>query len=529
MTDGTAEVLAELAALRRRPHGAAQTAALEEVVARLEADGPAEALAYAYAGVVESIALRDPFELAFVPFTRAVRWADAHPELLRDADVRELLWMHKWMAADLMDLPSVPRAQIEQVLHDMERRCAQAGRPATSVRLLEYLWAWHAGRPDAEQAYERWRASPPDDLADCGCYEAGRRARHLWETGRPAEAVAVAEPPLRYRLTCRGQPEDLLATLQLAYLDVGRYEDAARAHHRARAAARAAGTDLRSPRHLFFYTRAGHLDDGLALLLRTQAELVSARSGNRIAHLRYAAALATNLRLRDPATPVRLDVAPVTDVAELEEWLVAEARELGDRFDARDGSDGHGRFLDRCLAARPVPGRVDLSEPVWAVPAAGPVPGSVAQEAAGAAVADHVLATRRGDAAVSAGDLDAAAAEYRSAADLAREEGLLVVAGLALARAARCVHLGPEGDEAQEDYAEAVALLRAGGADLVTLLDVVLAWAPAARAAGLDDEVREELDRLEREAEVLGRVQERSAAALGERLTVLRDIASRTG
>ena len=522
MTDRVAQALAEIAALRRQRHGVAQTAALEEVVARLEVEGPAEALASAYAGVVESFALRDPFELAFVQFTRAVRWADDHPELLRDEDVRELLWMHKWMAADLIDLPSSPREQIEQVLRDMERRCAESGRPATSVRLIEYLWDWHAGRPGAEEAYQRWRASPRDDLADCGCYEAGRRARHLWETGRPVEAIAVAEPVVGYRLTCRGQPDDLLATLQLAYLDVGRYDDAARAHHRARAAARAAGTELRSPRHLLFYTRAGHLDDGLALLGRTQERLVSARPSVRLAHLHYAAALTTNLRLRDPATPVRLAVAPVTDVAGLDDWVVDAARELGARFDARDGVDGRHRFLARCLAMRPVPGRVDLSEPVWAVPEPEPSPAAAGQTAA---EAEHVLAMRRGDAAVAAGDLDAAAAEYHSAADLARDDGLLVDAGVALARAARCLHLGPDHDEAEEVYDEAVTLLRAGGAGSMTLLEVVLAWVPTALAAGRDPAVEDELDRLEREVPGLAdRV--RPAATIEERVAALRVVAS---
>ncbi|MBF0688808.1 MAG: hypothetical protein IR158_13715 [Cellulomonas sp.] len=522
MTERAAQALAEITALRRQRRGVAQTAALEEVVARLEAEGPAEALASAYAGVVESIALRDPFELAFVQFTRAVRWADDHPDLLRDEDVRELLWMHKWMAADLIDLPSSPREQIEQVLRDMERRCAESGRPATSVRLIEYLWDWHAGRPGAEESYERWLASPRDDLADCGCYEAGRRARHLWESGRPVESIAVAEPVVGYRLTCRGQPDDLLATLQLAYLDVGRYDDAARAHHRARAAARAAGTELRSPRHLLFYTRAGHLDDGLALLVRTQEQLVSTRPSVRLGHLQYAAALTANLRLRDPATPVRLDVAPVGDVAELDDWVVAAARELGDRFDARDGTDGQRRFLARCLAIRPVAWRVDLSQPAWAGPAPEPRPAAAGDEAG---EPEHVLASRRGDAAVAAGDLDGAAAEYYSAADLARDDGLLVDAGLALARAARCVHLGPDQHEAEEVYDEAVALLRAGGAGFRTLLEVVLAWVPTALAAGRDPAVKDELDRLEREAPGLAD-RGRPSATIEERAAALRALAS---
>ena len=95
MDPALAQANRQISAIAEQPYGVARTQAAEQVVRRIEADGPPEALAYALATLVDSLVWNDEVHRAFVPFTRHVRWWDEHPEMFDEHDRHALFWSFK--------------------------------------------------------------------------------------------------------------------------------------------------------------------------------------------------------------------------------------------------------------------------------------------------------------------------------------------------------------------------------------------------------------------------------------------------
>ena len=212
------EVDHEIGAVRRMPYGQARSSAAQRLVTEVEADGPPESLAYAYATLVEAYVWGGEVEKAFVPFTRSLRWADEHPEHLDETDWHMHFWSFKWMVADLMEYPAVPAEQIERTLEDMARRYAVAGNGTDAVAHQRFVWASARGTQDTEEAYQAWVSTPRDEYSQCEACDPGDRAVHLFETGRTAEGIRLVERVLEDDPRCATEPADMLSWLALAYL-----------------------------------------------------------------------------------------------------------------------------------------------------------------------------------------------------------------------------------------------------------------------------------------------------------------------
>lgn len=552
----------EISRLRDLPYGLARTAAFEQLVARLEAEGPDAARAYAYAGLVESLVWGQEVDKAFVPFTRWLRWADEHPEHLDEGDWHLLHWSFKWMVADLMDYPAVSREQIERTLADMERRYALAGNGMNAVRHQRFLWEWTRGTTEAGAAYDAWVTTPRDEFSQCEACEPGDRATYLVEAGRTDEAVRLLEATLPQDPRCATEPADMLALLQLAYLDVGRTADAARTHRRALAALDQAEGDMVAARgrHVVFLLRAGHHERALTRLVAEGHLLVDATTPmRRLVFLRHAAGVTAWWSAREPGRAVAIEGVPAATVAELDAWVLAQARALSAAFDERDGTDGSARALADALELDVRDEPVDLAvlapRPGGAATATTGGPGRTGPETAGdgagdgdrgwagdragdeapgdgsPSIGDRLRAlSARARAAAQRGDLAEAAQEYQALAVLAQESGLLEAAGVAYGEAARCaleLH-----DEASAGWAfeQAISLLHAGGAAALDRATVVRAWAPVAAEHGRAEALLEELSSLDadlRDALEAGPADDAATALRAERAR-LTDIRART-
>ena len=111
----------------------------------------------------------------------------------------------------------------------MERRYRAGGHSLQAVHKHRFRVADHVG--DVEAAahwYRLWQTTPRDDLSDCAGCDPTSQVSYLADTGRDAEAVALAEPVLAGRLTCTEQPQAILTALLLPYLRTGRAERGAR-------------------------------------------------------------------------------------------------------------------------------------------------------------------------------------------------------------------------------------------------------------------------------------------------------------
>lgn len=521
----------EISRVRDLPYGLARTQAAERQVRLVDAEGPDEARAYALSTLVEAYVWGGEVDKAYVPFTRLVRWWDAHPEHFDAQDRHTLFWSFKWMVANLTEFPSVPAAQIDRTLADMERRFAVAGNGMNAVALQRFVWARARGAEDTAEAYETWVATPRDDFSQCEACEPGDRASYLFEVGRTEEGVRLLERTLTENPTCATEPADMLSHLQLAYLEQGRVADAAATHRRGLAHLADSHGDMAGARgrHVELLARGGHGDRAVRMIEADQRLLTGGDSpDSRLTYLVHVGAALAVLRATEPARAVRLASVPAATVAALADWVRAQAEELAQAFDRRNGTTYVSQVVARAWTTQAAPEPLDLAViPVGAHGAgrdggergggerdgagaqtpvvadgAGPAGERTADGApgggdgqAGSRVAADPDPGAAADRLADAGDLAGAAPLYLEAAARAEEAGLLADAGAALAEAARCAQVLEDHEGASWAYARATSLLRAGGADPLLTAAVVRTHARSAADLGRAEAALAEVER----------------------------------
>lgn len=479
-----------ISAIAGQPYGLARSQAAEQVVRRIDADGPPQALAYALATLVDSLVWNDEVHRAFVPFTRHVRWWDEHPEMFDEDDRHALFWSFKWMVGHVSEFPDVPAAQIEATLADMERRYRLEGLGRNAVAHLRVFWAMDRDDPSHGELYEQWVTTPRDDYSQCQACEPGDRAAYLIWAGRTDEAIGVIEHALTESPSCATEPADMLSRLALAYLDTGRLAEAAAAHRRCLSALTRATGSVIGPRGrvVELLARAGHRQGSVRRVEADWPDLVAVTPGARLEYLRHAGTALRIVAAREPDLPVDVPDVTAATAVELEGVIRAEAEALAAAFDARNGTDANARSLARSRTVDAAPEAIDLSVLSTTAPGpTGPVP-SVSSGTPEPDVTESTVGHRttldRAMAAADADDLEAAARLFQQAGAEAESAGLLREAGLALADAAACAARLQDTAGAHVGFEQADALLRAGGADPDERAPVLAAWAEAAAGAG---------------------------------------------
>jgi len=493
------------------PYGVARSAAAEQEAARITAEGPDEARAYALFALVDSYTSTPEAEKAFLPFTQLLRWWDEHPELFDGSDTHSLFWSFKWMVGLLARFPSVPTAQLDATLDDMERRYALAGNGTSAVAGERFAWLRARGAPGTEEAYRTWITTPRDSFSDCAaCMPAGQ-AEYLAETGRVREAADVVSAAVASGATCGDEPAGMESLLELLLLDLGDAAGAAAVHRSAMSHLDAAvSKEVAASRHVEFLARTGHPERALRLLRAHPEHLtVSDSPGERLAVLTHVAVATGVLRESHAGTPVELEGVPARTVDELDAWARAELVPIARAFDARHGTDRHARLLDAAWArqARRLPVELGvLAAAERAATAPDPTSGATPDvlpealptslagaDAASPAGVDLVGANPGLDAdpvaaALARAELEPdpveASAAYLTAARLAEESGRLEDAGFALAEAAQVAATLGDDEGAVPAFARAVGLLRAAGTDPAYVGPVVRAAAAAQARAG---------------------------------------------
>jgi tetratricopeptide (TPR) repeat protein len=336
------------------PFGPAQIALAEQIIKHSDASGDDElrfaarilgTTAYTYGG--------EPAK-AFVTFSWCLGEYDRDPGSRTRNDERLLLWHFKYMVNSLPSFPEVPLGRTYAVVDDMERRYRTGGHSLHAVYRQRWGIAHHLGDLSAAAGwYEKWLAAPRDENSDCiGC-DPSARVTHLVAHGRDEEAVELAEPVLSRQLTCTEQPQGILTRLLLPYLRTGRVEQAADAHRRAYRVVRGNLADLDDiAEHILFCARTGNHSRGLEIIERHLGWLY--RAPSPWAAMRFAAASARVLAaLADEGHTDLVVRQPVGDVpiAQLADQLATRARELGARFDTRNGTPHQGALVAEILAA----------------------------------------------------------------------------------------------------------------------------------------------------------------------------------
>jgi cellulose synthase operon protein C len=229
------------------------------------------------------------------------------------------------------------------------------------VHHYRWLVANHVGdAATAAEEFRLWSTAPRDDLSDCVGCDPTSKARHLIETGQPADAVALAVGVLDGQLTCNEQPQQMLTALLPAYVAEGMHSEAVDAHRRAYRILRSSPGELDTyAEHVLFCARTGNETRAVELVERHLAELADPPSP--FAEMRFSAAAAlalsrVDLMIRRPAQDE--DIA----AAELSAQLAERALELAAQFDVRNGTDRQSTEIRSTLTAEPWLEYLPLSE-----------------------------------------------------------------------------------------------------------------------------------------------------------------------
>ncbi|MEU5780092.1 hypothetical protein [Micromonospora lupini] len=373
------------------PYGAGQIAALEQLLRRVDAADDRHlafvtrmqaTTGYVYGG--------EPAK-SFVTFSWCLSEFDRDPQPYHQRHLHQLLWHFKYMVSGLLKFPEVPLDRTYAVLDDMERRYRAGGHSLQTVHKHRFRVADHVGDADAAAHWYRlWQTTPRDELSDCAGCDPTSQVGYLADTGRDAEAVALAEPVLAGRLTCTEQPQAILTALLLPYLRTGRGSSARDAHREAYRKLRGNLADLWDiGDHIEFCTLTGNEARAVELVERHLDWLD--RPPSPAAAMHFAATAAAALRQAGAATVYRraAEGRPAAEVPAptLADELTATATGLAARFDARNGTAHQSEWIARRLAVRPSgehlplsasvrrrPARPTGDEPTLPLPAGTPAP-----------------------------------------------------------------------------------------------------------------------------------------------------------
>lgn len=332
-------------------------------------------IAHADAGVDVRLGFDARFELIAAYNHHAERWRmlpafdwclaafDRDPSMFDDREAELLRRYHKWAAAALCSTPRIGLAQARAALDDLERRFRESGHSPQAVYSLRARVADHLGDEAAARGWlARWRTAARDENSDCAGCDPSQQAGLLAGWGKWAEAVRIVEPVLNGAPGCLDQPEKALVAVLVPYLHLGRFDDAARAHVQAYRRHRYERDSFPLlAQHLRFCALTGHYERGVDILAEQLSRLD--RPYDDASAMEFAAAGALVCRLAADAgaaertvhRPAYLD-RPAADlpVNALGADLLATARDLAGRFDARNGTNHQSGRMAAWLAARPL-------------------------------------------------------------------------------------------------------------------------------------------------------------------------------
>lgn len=388
MTASTEDLWRLFRRVAEMPFGAGQIAAVEQLIRQVDADGDVElAFAARLLGTNAYVYGGEPAK-SFVTFSWCLADFDRTPRPYHQRYTHNLLWHFKYMVNALLNFPDIPLDRTQRVLADMERRYRDAGHSLQAVYKYRHRVARHLGaEEEAEEWYRRWITTPRDDLSDCAGCDPSSQVQHLAAIGRDEEAVALAEPVLAGRLSCKEQPQGILTSLLLPYLRSGRRDAARDAHRRAYRRIQGNLADLWDiGDHIEFCALTDNDARGLELLQRHVDWLD--RAPSPAAAMEFAAAAVLVLRRLTAAGHDGLTVhrraygdRPARDVPVpvLADELADLATGLAARFDARNGTSAQSRWIASRMAAEPIGEHLPLSATIRRrVPAPGTIfPGSV--------------------------------------------------------------------------------------------------------------------------------------------------------
>lgn len=333
--------------------GPAKVAVFEEAVRLADAQNDVPLAFELREELIEAATFGGSPEVAIVAYAWCLAAFDRDPD--NDFNLYGLLWKYKWVLDAAADYPTVGRAQIRDMLADMERRYTAAGFGMHPVhQTAREVYRVMGDFAAAKAAHALVKRSPRDALSNCPACEEHAQVKYYLDQGKPAQAIKKAEPLVAGRVSCAEVPHVTYSYLLLPVLFAGDAATAAEYHRRG---VRLIGTNPKhvacAARHLTFLAVTDNLVPAARYLEKHVGNALATTCPAWRFDFAGAAAFVLDrllarprpLRVRVPAgadLPAGLDP---TDLTALRDHFRADARELAAAFDARNGNDHFTRRL----------------------------------------------------------------------------------------------------------------------------------------------------------------------------------------
>lgn len=276
-------------------------------------------------------------------------------------DQINILWKYKWFLSSLPNFPNIPKAQIFDIMADMERRYLgfQVGTQAT-VYYYKYVVYRELGEPETANAYyEKYKESKTNDanwltLSDCdACLQDNEVGEALsgahWE-----RAVQVAQPILSGEKKCESVPHRTYFKVALALAKMGQMDESAQYFEKGIHLLKEDRVNLdRNRRSICYLVYTGQWERALEVFEQNFHQTLNLLEKSDVFHFyaaglllfRYLARTQPQVHMSLPDNPLLYQPGGVYGTTEVVETLHQAVREIAAQFDQRNENDYYSREL----------------------------------------------------------------------------------------------------------------------------------------------------------------------------------------
>ncbi|MXQ54188.1 tetratricopeptide repeat protein [Shimazuella alba] len=206
------------------PRGKVKIGLLEEAIRIADTHLDIDAQFDARMELVDTAIFSGHGEKAIVAFAWCLAQYDKNPNMYND---HQMMWNYKWVTDRLLEFPDIELQKVKATLEDLKKRFTQTGHGPHFYYYIKQALAMQLEKTDEVQHYyEKWIREPSDSLSDCRACTLANQTKTLLYLDKLEEALAVAEPILKRRLSCHSVPHRTYADLLLPLLKANRKEEA---------------------------------------------------------------------------------------------------------------------------------------------------------------------------------------------------------------------------------------------------------------------------------------------------------------
>lgn len=326
-------------------HGQARLDAMRKAIAAAdEAKDPLWQFRFRERYLNESIFESDDVD-AMVIFPQMLSVFDANTQLSEDDECRQgLMWSFKLVIENALDFSGVAVSEIDRYFAEYEKRCALYGYSKRTALYLRESISEKTGRPIPAEECGLYRREPEDELKDCTACECSHDVRMALMHGQRERAEQLSQPIFSGELHCGEVPETTYAAWIAYDIRRGDYGHARTLGKRLYPLTKHRMDMLRENGILLRMLAKTDRELGTTVFRHELRDYLSCR--NQWMRMHFAAGayhLFRNMQM-DTFSLILPQEFPLYndkhryESAALRDYFYAEAKELAEKFDARNGN-----------------------------------------------------------------------------------------------------------------------------------------------------------------------------------------------